>query len=120
MLLCIIPVSLGAGDDCANTHDRVFQRHQVLLAGIPENSWVGIVVIVPENIADTGDCAPGDVRFINLKLLGKAAAGFRSNLKISFDKLPSTPTRAKPLEVIPCNIRLDVGDSLEHVTDIDC
>jgi hypothetical protein len=67
MLPCIIRVFLGAGDDCTNTHDRVFQRHQILLAGIPENGWVGIVVIVPKNVADTGDCAPGDVRFINLK-----------------------------------------------------
>lgn len=35
-------------------------------------------------------------------------------------KLPSAPVRAKLLEVIPRNIRLDVGDSLEHMTDLDC
>jgi hypothetical protein len=49
----------------------------------------------------------------------KAAAGFRQDLKISLYKLSGAPIRAKSLEVVPRNIRLDIGDRLENVEDID-
>ena len=74
---------------------------------------------MPQDVADTGDCPPGDLRFPILVFVGKSATGFRQDLKISLYKLSGTPIRAKPLEVIPRNIRLDIGDSLENVTDID-
>jgi hypothetical protein len=77
------------------------------------------VIVVLQDIADTGDCAPGDLHFPILVLIGKAAAGFRQDLKISLYKLSRTPIRAKSLEVTPRNIRLDIGDCLENVTDID-
>ena len=69
------------------------------------------MVIVPQNIADTDDGAPGNSLFIFLEYLGEAAAGIRQNLKISFNKLPRTPIRTKLLEVIPCSVRLyDASD----------
>lgn len=77
------------------------------------------MVIVPQNVADAGDCTPRDVRLIFLQLLGKAAAGLGQNLEISFNKLPRAPVRAKLLEVIPRRIRLDVRNGLENVMDID-
>lgn len=45
--------------------------------------------------------------------------GFRQDLKILFYKLSGAPIRTKSLEVTPRNIRLDIDDRLENVTDID-
>ena len=72
---------------------------------------------MPQYVADAGDCAPSDVRFIVLKLLRQAATGFRQNLKISFNELPRAPIRAKLLEFVPCNIRLDVAYSFSVQTN---
>src|SRR3984885_7995489 len=111
--------SFGAGDSGTDAHDRILQRLQVLLASFPEDGWIGIVVIVPQNVTDTGDCAPRDLRFSILVLIGKAPASFRQDLKISLYKLPGPPIPAKPLEVTPRNIRLDIAYRLENVTDVD-
>ena len=33
---------------------------------VSQNGWIGLVVIVPQNVADAGDCTPRDVRLIFL------------------------------------------------------
>src|SRR5580698_6083544 len=98
----------------------VLERLQVLITGIPENGRIGLVVIVPENVANAGDCSPWDVRLEFLEFFWETTACFGKNLEVSFDKLPRTPIRTKLLEVIPCSVRLDVSDGVEDVTDIDC
>jgi hypothetical protein len=99
--------------------DGVLERLQVLATGIPQDGRIGLVIVVPENVADAGNCSPRDVRLVLLKLIGETAACFGKNLEVSFNKLPSASIRTKLLEVIPCGVRLDVGDGIEDVTDVD-
>ena len=103
-----------------DTFDGGLERLHVLFTGIPQNCGIGLMVIVPQNIADAGDCSPRNLRFVFLELSGKAAAGFRKNLEVSFNQLSRAPVRAKLLEVIPHGVRLDVVNGLEDVTDVDC
>ena len=91
----------------------------VLFARIPQDCGIGLMVIVPENVADAGDGSPRDLRFVFLELSGKATAGFGKNLEVSFNQLSRAPVRAKLLEVIPHGVRLDVVNGLEDVADID-
>jgi hypothetical protein len=59
------------------------------------------------------------VRLVFLELLGETAACFGKYLEISLNKLPGAPIRTKHLEVISCRVRLDVGDGIEDVTNVD-
>jgi hypothetical protein len=77
-----------SGTDSAN---RVFQRLQILLTGFPENGRIRFVVIVTQNVADTGDGLPSDAWLLALQLDRQASAGLGNDLEIPFDQLPRTP-----------------------------
>ncbi len=49
--LRVLRGAFGLGDERADPRNRLFERVQVLIAGIPENGWIGIVVVVPKHIA---------------------------------------------------------------------
>src|SRR5205807_6894672 len=85
------------------------------LAGLPQDGRIRLVVIVAENVADTGDRAPRDMCFAFFQLFWKAATGFRQDLKVSFNELSCTPVYSKFAEIVTCRVGLDVCDGLEDV-----
>src|SRR5450756_556096 len=64
-LLCVTHF-LCTGDHRTDTRDSFFQRLQVFLARVPQYSWIGIVIIMPQHVADSGDSAPRDMPLIIL------------------------------------------------------
>jgi hypothetical protein len=77
------------------------------------------VILVAENVADTRDRSPRDMRFAFFQLLGKTAAGFGEDLEVAFNELSCTPVHAKLTEIVTRRVRLDVCDGLEDVTNVD-
>src|SRR6185437_15465403 len=72
----LLAVVLGL-DRLADAFECGLERLQVPGTCLPQNRWIGVMIVVPDDIADAGDFAPRDLAFRVLERLRQAAARLR-------------------------------------------
>ncbi|HEX7200842.1 MAG TPA: hypothetical protein VF213_15260, partial [Dongiaceae bacterium] len=72
-----------------------------------------------QDVADSGDLAPRDIRFCCLQAVRDPTACLGDDFEIALNQLTNTPVGNEPLEVQSGGISLDVGDRLENVVSLE-
>ena len=71
-----------------------------------------------QDIPDAGYRAPVDLRFAGFQIVGQAAAGFRDDFEVAFDKLAGPPVGAKAVECMACEVIFDIRDGLKDMLGV--
>ncbi len=90
------------------------QRRQMLLNDVPNQSVGNPMVVMPQNVTDTHDLRPGDLRLTLLELRRYAASGLRHDLNAALYAMAKKPIAVEIVDRLASNRPLHAFDRIEN------
>src|SRR6267154_4574498 len=82
------PLILERGPDC---QQRLLERRQIVFHRVPDNLAIYPLILVAQDVADTGDVLPAHVLMLRFEFTAEVAASFGNHLDAALDSRPQNP-----------------------------